>query len=157
MSTNFPTALDNFPNPSPSTNLDSSGGGDPALRHSKQHENSNDAIEAIQAKLGINFSSTATSLDFIVNLLLMTQGEHNQGIVRVISGGAFPTTITWYKDVGKTIKLVEKTYTYDSKKNITKVEIMLYDGTISNVLKRTITDNKTLSGPFEVERSRTIT
>jgi hypothetical protein len=156
MSTNFPNSLDNFPNPSSTTNLDSSGSGNPPLRHSTQHQNANDAIEALEAKLGINFSSAATSIDFIVNLLLMTQGEHNQGVVRVITGGVFPTLITWFKDAGKTIKLVEKEYTYDGQRNITTVAIRLYDGTAGNVLKRTITDSKTLSGPFEIERHRTI-
>lgn len=156
MSTNFPNSLDNFPNPSSTTNLDSSGSGNPTLRHSVQHQNANDAIEALEGKLGINFSASTTSIDFIVNLLLMTTGEHNEGAVRVITGGAFPTTITWFKDAGKTIKLVEKSYNYDSNRNINQVTVRLYDGTVSNIVKRTIVDTKTLSGPFEIERVRTV-
>jgi len=156
MSTNFPNSLDNFPNPSSTTNLDSSGSGNSSLRHSTQHQNANDAIEALEAKLGINFSSSTISIDFIVNLLLMTTGEHNQGVVRVITGGPFPTAITWFKDLSKTIKLVEKEYSYDLRHNINQVTVRLYDGTVANTVKRTIVDTKTLSGPFEIERVRTV-
>lgn len=156
MSTNFPNSLDNFPNPSSTTNLDSSGSGNSSLRHSTQHQNANDAIEALEAKLGINFSSSTISIDFIVNLLLMTTGEHNQGVVRVITGGPFPTAITWFKDLSKTIKLVEKEYSYDLRRNINQVTVRLYDGTVANTVKRTIVDVKTLDGPFEVERVRTV-
>jgi hypothetical protein len=45
--TNYPTALDNFTNPTGSDSLST-----PAVLHSTQHANANDAIEAIEAKLG---------------------------------------------------------------------------------------------------------
>jgi len=86
----------------------------------------------------------------------MTTGEHNQGVVRVITGGPFPTAITWFKDLSKTIKLVEKEYSYDLRHNINQVTVRLYDGTVANTVKRTIVDTKTLSGPFEIERVRTV-
>jgi len=156
MATLFPTSLDDFLNPSPSVRLDATGT-DARLRHSTQHTNLNDAIEAVEAKVGANFSSVSTSLDYIISLLLLTQTEHGQGVRRDIIGLPFPTNIIWYADSGATIKLVEKRYTYDGRRNITKVELFLYDGTIANTLKRTITDTKTLSGPFEISRSRVVT
>lgn len=49
MATNYPSSLDAFPNPSGADSLSA-----PAVLHSTQHANANDAIEAIQAKLGDN-------------------------------------------------------------------------------------------------------
>jgi hypothetical protein len=114
-------------------------------------------MASVQAKVGVDFSSVTVSLDYIATLLLMTQTEHGRGVRRDILGQPFPTNIIWYADIGGTTKLVEKQYTYDSKKNIIKVELFLYDGTPFNTLKRTITDTKTLSGPFETSRIRTVT
>lgn len=51
MTTQFPSALDNFTNPTPSDNLNT-----PAVLHSDQHANENDAIEAIEAWVGISGS-----------------------------------------------------------------------------------------------------
>lgn len=156
MTTLFPTSLDGFLNPTPSNRLDATGA-DPRLVHSTQHTNLNDSVSALEAKLGINFSSVTTSLDYIATLLLLTQTEHGQGVRRVIVGQPFPSNIVWYADNGGTIKLVEKKYTYDAQRNITKIELFLYDGTMANVLKRTVTDLRTLSGPFEVSRNRVVT
>jgi hypothetical protein len=53
MAINFPTSLDNFTNPTSGNTLDSPS-------HSTQHSDANDAIEAIEAKLGIG-SAPASS------------------------------------------------------------------------------------------------
>jgi hypothetical protein len=53
MATNFPTSLDNFTNPTANDSLN-------IPSHSLQHANANDAIEAIEAKLGVG-SSLASS------------------------------------------------------------------------------------------------
>lgn len=54
MATNFPTSLDNFTNPSSGNTLDSPS-------HSLQHSDANDAIEAIEAKLGIGASPAGSA------------------------------------------------------------------------------------------------
>lgn len=64
MSTAFPGGIDNFINPAPTTDLD--GGGTPALVHSKQHSDSNDAIEAIETTVGVTGSADPASLTFKV-------------------------------------------------------------------------------------------
>jgi len=46
MATNYPTSLDNFTNPTANDSLN-------LPSHSTQHANANDAIEAIEAKLGV--------------------------------------------------------------------------------------------------------
>ena len=60
MATNFPTSLDSLTNPSATDTLDSPP-------HDEQHADANDAIEALQAKVGVNGSAVATSLDYKVN------------------------------------------------------------------------------------------
>jgi hypothetical protein len=57
MTTNFPTSLDNFTNPTSGSSLASPS-------HADQHADANDAIEALEAKVGINTSAVTTSLDF---------------------------------------------------------------------------------------------
>jgi len=60
VATNFPTSLDSLTNPQPSDDLTSPS-------HAGQHADANDAIEALQAKVGVNGSTVATSLDYKVN------------------------------------------------------------------------------------------
>lgn len=62
MATSFPESLDNFVNPTGSTSV-------AAVSHAAQHANANDAIEAIQLKLGINNSGDATSIDNVLRTL----------------------------------------------------------------------------------------
>lgn len=64
MSTNFPGSLDNFTNPTAADNLNT-----PAVLHSDQHANENDAIEALEAKVGIDGSLVTGSLDYRVGQL----------------------------------------------------------------------------------------
>ena len=60
MATNFPASLDSLTNPTSSDSLNSPS-------HSAQHANANDAIEALQAKVGVDGSADTNSLDFKVN------------------------------------------------------------------------------------------
>lgn len=57
MATNFPTTLDSLTNPTSGQTLN-------APSHSTQHANSNDAIEALEAKVGVDNSAVTTSLDY---------------------------------------------------------------------------------------------
>lgn len=154
MAITFPTTIDGFTNPAGTQTLN-----DPAVVHHIQHSNHNDAIVALETKLGVNLSSVATSIDFITNFLVMTQMEHPSGGYREVlpSSSPFPSIISWYTNSGKTVKLLEKTYLRDSQQNPTTIELKLYDGTIANSVIRTITDSIVYSGPFELSRTRTIT
>ena len=60
MATNFPTSLDALTNPTSTDSLTSPS-------HADQHADANDAIEALQAKVGVNSSAVSTSLDYKVN------------------------------------------------------------------------------------------
>lgn len=59
MATSFPTSLDALTNPAAGDSLTSPS-------HADQHADANDAIEALQAKVGVNGSTVATSLDYKV-------------------------------------------------------------------------------------------
>ena len=57
MATSYPAGIDNFTNPTSTDKLDSA-----TVPHSAQHINANDAIEAIQAELGINPKGASESV-----------------------------------------------------------------------------------------------
>jgi len=59
--TSFPTTLDSFLNPGAATTMDT-----PGYEHDAQHANANDALAALQAKVGINGSTVPGTLDFKV-------------------------------------------------------------------------------------------
>ena len=60
MATSYPASLDSFTNPTAVDTLDSPP-------HDTQHADANDAIEALQAKVGVDGSADTNSLDFKVN------------------------------------------------------------------------------------------
>src|SRR3989304_8183330 len=65
MPTLFPTGLDSFTNPTPADQLSTV-----AVLHTDEHSNANDAIEALEARVGIDGSAVASSLTFQVNQLI---------------------------------------------------------------------------------------
>lgn len=62
MATNFPTSLDSLTNPQGTDSVE-------AVSHAAQHANANDAIEALEAKVGADNSAVTTSLDYRVRAL----------------------------------------------------------------------------------------
>ena len=62
MAINFPISLDALANPTATsdTNL---------VDHALQHSNENDAVEALEAKVGVNSSAVTSSLDYKINHL----------------------------------------------------------------------------------------
>ncbi len=61
MAINYPTSLDTFTNPASTDNLDTTG-----VEHDVQHSNLNDAVEALEAKVGITNSSTNTTHEYLL-------------------------------------------------------------------------------------------
>lgn len=64
MAINYPTSLDNFTNPTADDSLNST-----TVPHADQHSDLNDAVEALQAKVGVNSSAVTSSLDYKVSTL----------------------------------------------------------------------------------------
>lgn len=68
MTTLFPAGLDQWTNPLPNTSQND------VRTHSTQHGDLNDAVEALQAKVGVDGSAVATSLDYKVGGLTGPNG-----------------------------------------------------------------------------------
>ena len=64
MATNFPSGLDSFTNPTATDAMDSA-----TVPHADQHANVNDAVEALQAKVGVDGSAVTSSLDYQLNAI----------------------------------------------------------------------------------------
>jgi len=65
LATNYPTSLDQLVNPNSSDQLSSPS-------HSQQHTNANDAIEALETKVGVNGSTDPASLTYKVSSIETT-------------------------------------------------------------------------------------
>ena len=88
MATNFPTSLDTFTNPNSGNTLDSPS-------HSVQHSDINDAVEAIEAKLGVGSSTagSATAGYALVNTSGGTTAYSLLGVAGLSSGTADANTV----------------------------------------------------------------
>jgi len=70
MATSFPSSLDSFTNPSASDALDSV-----SVPHADQHANLNDAMEAVQAKLGVGAGTIGEGTSFTASWTNLTPGN----------------------------------------------------------------------------------
>ncbi|GEM_PF-3027662 len=75
MTTKFPAEIDQFENPRPDTSQAT------ARTHSQQHGDANDAIEAVQRKVGADGSTDETSIDYRIRTL--------QGVTETLGTAAF--------------------------------------------------------------------
>jgi hypothetical protein len=108
VASNFPTSLDNFTNPSSGNTLDSPS-------HSLQHSDINDAVEAIEAKLGIGASpaGSATSGQVLTAGTAGTSTWSTPAVDTTAWTSWTPTFTNWaigngtidakYKQIGKTV------------------------------------------------------
>lgn len=93
MSTNYPTGLDTLTNPTATDAV-------ATVSHSSQHANANDAIEALQTKVGIDGSAVTTSHDYKLSSVtstakaVSTQGTQSIAGVKTFSdaGGLVATS-----------------------------------------------------------------
>lgn len=89
MSSSFPTSIDSFSNPA-GTDVTGLTTGQSTVTHSTQHANANDAIEALEAKVGVNSSAVTTSLDY----KLTNTSSSNPGHKHTLTNGATDVTAT---------------------------------------------------------------
>jgi hypothetical protein len=98
MATNFPTSLDALTNPQGTDSV-------AAVSHAAQHANANDAIEALEAKVGANNSAVTTSIDYRIRALegASVDTEAIQDIVggMVSSNTETDITVTYDDGTGK--------------------------------------------------------
>ena len=102
MATNFPTSLDSLTNPASSDQLN-------VPSHSLQHANANDAIEALETKVGINNSGGTTSLDYRVRQLetnpTYTNEEAVDAVASALAAGTHSNITINYNDAGNSISI----------------------------------------------------
>jgi hypothetical protein len=94
MAVNFPASLDSFTNPASNSSV-----ANPS--HAQQHSDANDAIEALQAKVGADNSAVTTSLDYRVRTLenASVDTEAIQDIVGgMVSGNTETNIVVEYND-----------------------------------------------------------
>ena len=122
MATNYPSNLDNFTNPTSSSSV-----ANPS--HSQQHADANDAIEALQAKVGVDNSSVTTSLDYRVKSL-ETASLDTEGIQDIAAGiltaGSHTNITVTYDDANNKVNLVA---TYDDEEVMDAIATALTAGT----------------------------
>lgn len=81
MATSFPTGLDALTNPTSANGLNSPD-------HAGQHSDANDAIEALEAKVGVNGSAVTSSLDYKVAKNILANPV---GMISPYAGSTAPT------------------------------------------------------------------
>ena len=121
MSISFPTSLDALTNPTSTNGQDSPS-------HSTQHSNANDAIEALEAKVGVDSSAVATSNDARITVLESTEASDVQGPASAVDDNLTTfdgTTGKLIQDSGTNISAV----TANTAKN-TNVPTALSVGTV---------------------------
>ena len=94
MATNFPTSLDALTNPQGTDSV-------AAVPHAAQHANANDAIEALQARVGVTGSTVSTSLTNRIAVLesASVDTETIQDIVGgMVSGNTETDIVVDYND-----------------------------------------------------------
>jgi hypothetical protein len=102
MATNFPTSLDALTNPASSDQLSSPS-------HSAQHVNANDAIEALQTKVGVDNSASTTTLDYRVKQLETVPTYTNEmaqdAVAAALAAGTHTNITINYNDTGNSISI----------------------------------------------------
>lgn len=94
MSINFPTSIDSLPNPIGADLLENAT---LALDHDQQHSNANDAIEALEAKVGVNSSAVTTSHDYKLSAVTST--------AKALTSGTSTQSVTGLTLVSPTLTL----------------------------------------------------
>ena len=136
MATNFPSSLDSLTNPTPTTSMSGS------LSHAGQHSDLNDAVEALQAKLGVDSSAVTSSHDYkIAALESISHGKILQVVSTTktdtyanASGGlvtGLTVTITPTSASSDIIVIADVAWSASATANISTVN--LYDVTNSTV------------------------
>ena len=132
----FPITLDQLLNP---TGVDSVQ----AVPHAAQHSNANDAIEALESKVGVNNSTDVASLDYKVRDLISkiyTNEMAQDTIATALAAGTHTNITVGYDDVANSLSL---TATYDDEEVMDAIATSLTAGTgitkVYNDVANTIT------------------
>ena len=122
MATTFPTSLDVLNNPQGTDSVQ-------AVPHAAQHADANDAIEALQSKVGVNGSTDPNSLDKRV-ATLENQSVDTESIQDIVAGvleaGTHTNITVTYDDIANKINLAS---TYGDEQVMDAIALSLTAGT----------------------------
>lgn len=143
MATSFPTGLDTLTNP---VSTDTTT----AVDHAAQHANANDAIEALQAKVGINSSAVNTSHDFKLSEVTSTDKAVGKSATQTLTNktiDAASNTLTGVATATGTMTFTNKRITVRSSSstansatpsiNTDNVDIVIITGQTNNITSMT--------------------
>lgn len=131
MATNFPSSLDNFTNPVSGNTLDSPS-------HSLQHSDANDAIEAIEAKLGVGNSPAGSAT---AGQVLTISAAGTSGWSTPNPGGLSLISSTSFTSVGSHTPGVVFSSTYINYKILIEITSCTSDATLYMKMRSDSTDN----------------
>jgi len=136
MATTFPTTLDQLLNPTGTDSVQ-------LVSHAAQHSNANDAIEALEAKLGVDNSTNTATIDYKVRDLISkiyTNEMAQDTIAAALAAGTHGNITVAYDDVANSLSL---TATYDDEEVMDAIATSLTAGTgitkVYNDVANTIT------------------
>jgi hypothetical protein len=115
-------------------------------------------FETSRTRAIVDYSAAASTLDESTHKTVRGPFEgFSTNAYREISpaGNPFPLSIVWYVDNTKTAKIIEKTNTFNSSKQVTSIAWTVYDIDGTTVLA-VATDTIAYSGAFEISRTRAI-
>ncbi len=121
MATQFPADLDLLVNPQPNDSVE-------VVSHADQHANANDAIEALEVKVGKDNDTNPNSLDFKVRTLetnFLDVDEVEDLAAGLLTSGTHGNITVSYDDTNRKINL---TATYDNEEVISAVANALTAG-----------------------------
>lgn len=119
MATNFPASLDVLVNPQPNDSVE-------VVSHSAQHANANDAIEALESKVGADSSTDPNSLDYKVSALESGLNvDQKSAIAGLLTSGTHGNITVFYDSADSKINL---TATYDDDEVVTAIATALTAG-----------------------------
>jgi len=121
MATTFPTTLDQLLNPAATDSVE-------FVSHSAQHANANDAIEALEAKLGVDNSTNPATIDYKVRDLISkiyTNEMAQDTIAAALAAGTHGNITVAYDDVANSLSL---TATYDDEEVMDAIATSLTAG-----------------------------
>jgi hypothetical protein len=159
MSTNFPTTLDTYTNPSATDEVGVDVGG---RTHDEFHSDNNDAIEALQAKVGIDGSAVTTSHDYKLSEVTSTDKAVSKTASqtltnKTLSGATISGTVTdsatttktgTLEASGATVTVTDSTFSIKDNSDATKIAQFQLSG-LTTATTRTYTmpdANDTLVG-----------
>lgn len=121
MATTFPTTLDQLLNPTGTDSVQ-------LVSHAAQHSNANDAIEALEAKLGVDNSTNAETIDYKVRDLISkiyTNEMAQDAIASALAAGSHTNITVNYDDAANSLSLIA---TYDDEEVMDAIATSLTAG-----------------------------